>query len=346
MSKRLGMAMVSLAWPVVIVAAVIAILAGTAGNKYELALLSTACINIMVLAGLNLIAGFGGQLALGQAAFVGTGAYATMIAVLDLGWSPVAALVVSPLISAAFALLIGLPSLRLRGLYFAVATLAFGVIFSQLVLQGGTLTGGPDGRGGIPPLNLFGIAFNRPLVELMLVAVIAMVALLLVRGLSRTWFGWGLRASRVSEPGASGVGVSIFRTRLVAFVLSGVLGGLGGSLLAFEHQYVSPSSFTFFASIDLFMVLFLGGLGTFLGPVVGAAILYAFARWFTAFPDAQPFILGAVFLLALRFFPLGIGGYVESRWQRWRTHRRALPDRPDDAVPADDGLVREGSVSR
>lgn len=324
MSKRSATSVVSLLWPVLAVGAVVALLAVTASNGYEVSLLSAACINLIVLSGLNLIAGYGGQLALGQAAFVGTGAYATVITIADFGWPPALALVIAPIISAVFAVIIGLPSLRLRGLYFAVATLAFGVIFSQLILQGGTVTGGPDGRGGISSLELFGIELHDPLSSLAFIGTIALLALLFMRGITRTWFGWGLKAARVSEPAASGVGVPIFTTRLAAFIMSGVLGGLGGSLMAFEHLYVSPSSFTFAASIDLFMVLFLGGLGTFLGPVVGTVILYVFARWFTAFPEAQPFILAGVFLLALRFFPLGVGGYVESRWRRFR---RARSDR-------------------
>ena len=309
--------------PVLAVAVVIAIMAVTARTGYELTLIATACVNMVVLAGLNIIAGYGGQLALGQAAFTGIGAYAVVITVVDLGLPTYLALILAPIISSIFALLIGLPSLRLKGLYFAVATLAFGVILNQFLLQGGTLTGGPDGRGaGMKPLSLFGLEFDDPYREVLLSASIALLALFAMHALMRTWFGWGLRAAKVSEPASSGIGTPVFRTRLSAFVLSGAFGGLGGALLAFEQMYVSPTSFTFFASIDLFMVLFLGGLGTFVGPVIGAAILYVFSRWFSAFPDAQPFILGLVFLTALRFFPLGVGGYAANFVKRLNRNSR------------------------
>lgn len=313
--------------PVVVVALLILVMSATAQTGYEVTLIATACVNIVVLSGLNIIAGYGGQLALGQAAFIGIGAYATVITVVDLGVPTFVALILAPIISAAFAVVIGLPSLRLKGLYFAVATLAFGVILNQVLLQGGTVTGGPDGRGaGMLPLTLFGVTITDPVHKVILSATAALLALFLMNALMRTWFGWGLRAANVSEPAASGIGTPVFRTRLVAFVIAGALGGLGGSLLAFEQLYVSPTSFTFFASIDLFMVLFLGGLGTFIGPVVGASILYIFSRYFAAFPDAQPFILGGIFLIALRFFPLGVGGYANTLVKRFSKSRQKEPE--------------------
>lgn len=316
--------------PVIAVAVVLVIMVVSAQSGYEISLLTTACVNMLVLAGLNVIAGYGGQLALGQAAFTGIGAYATVIAVVDLHLPTVLALVLAPIVSIIFAVIIGLPSLRLKGLYFAVATLAFGFILNQILLQGGAVTGGPDGRGiGMKPLSLFGFVFSDPFHQLVLAAFVALLALLAMHSLMRTWFGWGLRAAKVSEPASSGIGTPVFRTRLAAFVISGAFGGIGGSLLAFEQLYVSPTTFTFSASIDLFMVLFLGGLGTFLGPVIGAAILYIFTRWFSAFPEAEPFILGIVFLAALRFFPLGVGGFINGV-----VARLAAKKREDERVAA------------
>ena len=327
MSSRRTNKVFVLLGPIVAVAILILVMVVTAQTGYEVTLVATACVNIVVLAGLNIIAGYGGQLALGQAAFTGIGAYGTVITVVDLGVPTYLALILAPIISAIFAVLIGLPSLRLKGLYFAVATLAFGVILNQVLLQGGTVTGGPDGRGaGMLPLTLFGVMITDPFHKVILSAVTALLALFIMNALMRTWFGWGLRAANVSEPAAAGIGTPVFRTRLAAFVIAGAFGGLGGSLLAFEQLYVSPTSFTFFASIDLFMVLFLGGLGTFIGPVVGAGILYIFSRWFSAFPDAQPFILGGIFLLALRFFPLGVGGYANTLIKRFGSKRQKEPE--------------------
>jgi branched-chain amino acid transport system permease protein len=283
----------------------------TASSGYQVALVSTVCINIITLAGLNFICGYGGQLALGQASFVGVGAYATVILASDYNLSSNVSLLVTPLITGVLALIVGIPSLRLKGLYFAVATLAFGVIFHQILQQGGSYTGGPDGRvADIQPLSFFGTQLISNEQKMFFNAGVALLALFIMGLLMKTWFGIGLQASRVSEPASSSIGVSVFRSRLAAFVLSGMFAGVAGSLFAFQTLYVSPSSFTLMISVDLFMVLFFGGLGTFIAPVVGALILYSFSRWLAAFPDLQPFLLAGVFLITLRSFPLGIGGYL------------------------------------
>ena len=293
-----------------------------ASSGYQIALVSSLCINIVTLAGLNFICGYGGQLALGQASFVGVGAYATVIMATDFNVSSTAALFITPFITGVLALVVGIPSLRLRGLYFAVATLAFGVIFHQVLLEGGAYTGGPDGRVAIlKPLSFFGTQIISNEQKLYFNAGAALLALLVMGLLMKTWFGIGLQASKVSEPASSSIGISVFRSRLAAFVLSGMFAGVAGSLFAFQTMYVSPSSFTLMMSVDLFMVLFFGGLGTFLGPVVAAAILYGFSRWLAAFPDIQPFLLAGVFLFALRSFPLGVGGFVAGIYQRRRIAR-------------------------
>jgi branched-chain amino acid transport system permease protein len=299
--------------PVILVGLGILLMGVTASSGYQVALLSSLCMNIITLAGLNFICGYGGQLALGQASFVGVGAYATVILAADYKLSSTAALLITPLITGLLALVVGIPSLRLKGLYFATATLAFGVIFHQILLQGGRFTGGPDGRVAVlKPLSFFGTEIISNGQKLFFNAGIALLALFIMGVLMKTWFGIGLQAAKVSEPASSSIGISVFRSRLAAFVLSGMFAGVAGSLFAFQTLYVSPSSFTLMISVDLFMVLFFGGLGTFIGPVFASIILYGFSRWLAAFPEIQPFLLAGVFLIALRSFPLGIGGYLKA----------------------------------
>ena len=298
--------------PVLGVGVVILLMGKSASSGYQTALVSTACINIITLAGLNFICGYGGQLALGQASFVGVGAYVTVILASDYHFSSMNALLISPLISGILALIVGIPSLRLRGLCFAVATLAFGVIFHQVLLQGGASTGGPDGRVAVlEPLSAFGIQIISNEQKMYFNAGVALLALLIMGLLMKTWFGIGLQAANVSEPASSSISISVFRSRLAAFVLSGMFAGIAGSLFSFQTMYISPSSFTLMGSVDLFMVLFFGGLGTFIGPVIAAAILYSFSRWLAAFPEIQPFLLAGVFIITLRSFPLGVGGYMK-----------------------------------
>lgn len=312
--------------PVVSLLVLVLTLRAVATTPYEVALLTGLCINIVTLTGLNLIAGYAGQLALGHAAFVGLGAYSAVFATEDWGLAPGMAVPAAIVLGAVLAVLVGAPSLRLRGLYFAVATLAIGVIFQYLVLQGGASTGGPDGRGLSRRLVFGPIALDTP--ESLFVGALAVAALVLLLSqfLVSTWAGWGVRAARSSEPAAAAAGVPVFASRVVLFGIAGALGGLAGALLAFNQMYVSPSSFGFFASVDLFVVLFLGGLGTAGGPIVGAVILYVFDRYLTAYPDARPFVLGSIFLLALRFFPNGLVGTLSGFLQERRASRQTPRD--------------------
>lgn len=219
----------------------IVLLALGAGGGYQLSLLTIMCANIIVLVGLNIIAGYGGQMALGQAGFMGIGAYATVISISDWRLPSWAALAVAPAIGAVVGLIIGIPTLRLKGIYFAVATVALGVVVHNILLQGGTLTGGPDGRGGLKPLQIGSLMFDTGLEMFVLCLVLAVLALTFSQWMVRTWAGWGLRGANVSEHAATSVGVPIFSARLVAFVIAGALGALGGTLVAFSQLYVSPS---------------------------------------------------------------------------------------------------------
>lgn len=289
-------------------------------TSYEYGIAATVCIDIIALVGLNIIAGHAGQLALGHAGLIGVGAYVAAIGSADLGLSGATTLVVAPLLGATVAVLIGLPSLRLRGLYFAVATLAFAVIIDYIINRAVPVTGGPDGK--LVPALTFGIrGYARPEDFFFLALVFAAGAMLLERLFVRTWAAWGLRAAKVSESAASSVGVPLYTSRLGAFALAGAFAGLAGALLAYQTLYVSPSSFTLQHSIDLFVVLFIGGMATFVGPVAGAFILYSFDRFLAPYPELRPFVLGIAFLLALRFLPGGIGGALGVVWAR-RTSRR------------------------
>lgn len=266
--------------PVLPVAVLLALLIATSTSEYSDSLVASFAVNVVVLVGLNLVVGHAGQLSLGHASLVGIGAYVVAVTTADRGLPSWLGLVLAVLGSALVAGLIGLPTLRLKGLYFAVATLAFGVIVTYFLDRAKDLTGGPDGKP-VPPLAIGGTEVTDSLQIAQLCAVAAVLVLLGERLFVRTWAGWILRSARASEPGAASVGMPVFSARLGTFALSGAIAGLGGALLAWETSYISPTSFTLEQSIDLFVVLFVGGAGTFVGPIAGAAILYGFDRWLT-----------------------------------------------------------------
>jgi len=296
--------------PPVLTAALLAALPLFASTSYELGVFTSFCTNLIILLGLNLISGYGGQISMGQGAFFGMGAYTVGILTVKHGWDPVLCFLLAPIVAAVFAVLVGLPSLRLRGLYFAMATLGVGVVFVQFLDRSPDLTGGPNGLA-ILPLQVGGLDFSDTTTLYWLAAGIAWVSLVICELFLRSSAGWGLRAAHASEPAAAVVGVNTFGVRLLAFAIAGALAGIAGAIEAQHSMYVSPTSFDFFASVMFFIVLAIGGWASWTGPFWAAGLMFVFDRWLAEYNRWEPIILAAIFLLCLRAFPGGIGNWVE-----------------------------------
>lgn len=300
-----------LAIPVASTAIAVAVLPLFAANGFAYTVFTGFCINLVLLIGLNLISGYGGQLSLGQAAFYGAGAYMVTLGTVKLHLSPALCLLLAPIVGAAFAVLVGIPSLRLRGLYFAMATLGVAVVFQLWLDRTNKFTGGPNGLA-ISDFTIFGLDFSDPPTVYAAAATVAVLGVLVSELFLRTNTGRGLRAAHASEPAAAVVGVDVFSVRLAALAACGAYAGIAGALQAFNTLYVSPTSFSFFGSVTLFFVLTIGGLATWSGPLFGAALLLVFDKFLNAYSDREPLILAAVFVLALRLFPRGAGQAVDN----------------------------------
>ena len=329
MSER-AFAVVRALTPAVVTAGILAVLPLFATTGYDTGVFTTFCINLIILVGLNLLSGYGGQLSMGQAAFYGIGAYTITIGSVKHGLDPVLAFFLAPVVAAAFAILVGLPSLRLRGLYFAMATLGVGVIFEQFLDRATNVTSGPNGLG-LAPVKVLGIDFSNPRAVYAAAAVIAWIGVVAAQLFLRTHAGWGLRAAAASEPAAAVVGVNTYGVRLVVLGISGAYAGIAGGLEAFNSLYVSPSTFNFFFSVLLFIVLTIGGMASWSGPLFGAALLLVFDRWLSAYSQQEPIILAAIFVICLRVFPRGIGQTVEAFVGE--TFRRLVRSRPAATPP-------------
>jgi branched-chain amino acid transport system permease protein len=315
--------------PLVPLAAVLVIVPLLAGSAYDLSSYTGFCIDLILLSGLNLIAGYGRQVSLAQAGFYGLGAYAAGVCVAKAGIPSWLAFLAAPAAAALVAVVVGAPSLRLKGLYFTMATLGVGVVLFLIFERAASLTGGPNGLLGITALEIGGFSFDEPIEVYALAAVLAFAGMAAGRNLMRSRIGWGLQSSGVSEPAAAVAGVATFRIRLAVFVLSAAYAGVAGALETFDSRFISPASFDFFAAVLLFVALMIGGLGTFWGPFVGALVLFVFDRWLTSLSDAEPLILGIVFLLAVQLFPRGVVGSLEA----WRRDRSAIAE-PVPPLPA------------
>jgi len=290
-------------------------------GDYEHGLLVGFCVNLLLLTGLNLINGYAGQVSLAQAGFYGLGAYvAGILGARAIG--PVwLSFVAAPLAVAAVSVVVGLPSLRLRGLYFTMASLGAGVVLFLLFGRAVSLTGGPNGLLGVPILELGPLVLDTPTRIYWLAAPLALLGLAFAGWFAASRWGLAIRAAATSEPAAAAAGVPIFRLRLLTFTLSGAFAGLAGALEVYENGFVSPEPFGFFAAVTLLVVLTLAGVGTLLGPVVGAGLLFAFDELLADASDVRPLIIGLLFLITVQALPHGLVGTVAD-WRRGRREAR------------------------
>ncbi|WP_051330814.1 branched-chain amino acid ABC transporter permease [Aneurinibacillus terranovensis] len=244
-----------------------------AANDYYLHMAQMIGITIIVTQGLNLLSGFAGQISLGHAGLYAIGAYAAAILTTNYEMPFIAGLAASIICSAIVGLLIGIPALRVKGHYLAMVTIGAGIIIEKVMHEGGDLTGGFAGISGIPSPEMFGYSLTGAGIYYM-IFVSAGVITLLLWNLTRTRPGRAFLALRDSETAAEAMGISRYRYKLIAFVLSAVITGIGGNMYAHTNNYVSPDSFTSHLSIFLIAMVILGGMGTVIGPIIGTVLLY------------------------------------------------------------------------
>ena len=306
------------AWPLV------------AGNDYVLSLGIFFFINLLLIGGLNLVMGYGGQISLCQAGFFGVGAYVSGVLAVRYGVPPTLGLFVAMLGAALSALVIGLPALRLRGNYLAMATLGFNAILSVLFNELVPLTGGPNGLAAIPPIAVGTFVFDRPGRFFWLAWGAGAVLMALLAMLLASRAGRALRAVAGSEVAAASLGVDPFRAKLAAFMFSAACAGVAGALYAHFNQYASPDTFSFSTSVLLVVMVAIGGWGRFWGPLFGAAVFTAVPELLRRFQDAELLVFGLGMLVVLLFLPAGIAGTAQ-RVRAWREARHAprgaLPER-------------------
>jgi ABC-type branched-subunit amino acid transport system permease subunit len=252
------------------------------GNDYYLRIAFMMCVYYLCAAGMNVLVGYAGQKSLGQAGLFAAGAYAVALLTTRTELSPWLALVAAAGISAACGVLIALPSLRVKGPYLAMVTLAFGIVVEKLVGEWTEVFGGAQGIYGIKSLSWNG----QPLSALQWVwfaVVLCAVTHLLLRNLLLGRFGRALLSLQADEIASSSVGVRVYRAKVMAFVVAAVTCGIAGALVAQQNQYINSDFITFHLSIFILLLVLFGGAGSMYGPLVGAVLLTlidAFlARW-------------------------------------------------------------------
>lgn len=278
-------------------------------------LLVLIAINIILVAGLDLLIGGAGLLSLGHAAFMGVGAYTSALLV-KAGW-PFPLGIVGALVAAAVAgLIVGVPALRLKGHYFSVVTFIVGIIFTILMTNMVDLTRGPMGLTGIPFARIEFLGIDHTFKTIIhkvgyyyLTLGFAVLALVLRWRIGRSRFGRALAAIKGDENLAESVGIATYRTKVLAFVVAAAMAGVAGSLYAHYAVFISPDSFTFINSFDLFVMNLLGGAGTTLGPVIGPLFLMTLSSVLRNLSPALAHIVyGVILIVVIVVLPSGIVG--------------------------------------
>jgi branched-chain amino acid transport system permease protein len=268
-------------------------------------------VNGLAVTGLVILIGYAGQISLGHAGFAGIGAYACALAPAHLGLPPALALLLGAAISGALAWAIGRPILRLKGYYLAVATLGFGILVSMVLGNEAWLTGGPDGMdvedlGLRDLLEAVGIDLSNSEFWYALTGLVLLVGAWLALNLHDSPSGRALRALHDSEIAARTVGVDVARLKLRAFVISAVYASVSGSLLALMNRFITPDVAGFLHSVELVTMTVLGGAGSVLGAIFGAALLTSLPQVLTVFQEYEHLLLGLVMMLVMIFMRDGL----------------------------------------
>ena len=277
-------------------------------NPYHVGILTFLGMNLMITIGLSLLMGYTGQISLGQAAFFGTGAYTTGILTAKLGLPIVLSFPLSILTTMAFAAAVGIPTLRLRGHYLAMATLGLGeivhIVFNELI----PLTGGPSGFGNIPLIRIFGITLDNDYKYYVFVWAIVALILFLSLNIIDSRVGRALKAIHKEERTASTLGINTSKLKLGIFVLSSAYAAFAGFLYAHYVTFLSPGTFSLGFSVLLVTMVAIGGMENIWGAVIGTTILTLLPEYLRIFRDFDILIYGAILISIMILRPEGLYG--------------------------------------
>lgn len=287
------------AWLALLVAGLVAF-PFLAGNYY-IYVVNFALISVIGALGLNLLTGFTGQISLGQAAFLAVGAYATALLSSHFHWPFLVTIFLAALVTMVIGLVIGAPSLRLEGLYLAIATMALYFIVAYIISHWNSLTGGPYGIK-VPPLQIMGLKFDNNFKLYFLLLSFVAGSVYFVANLARSRTGRAFVAIRDRDIAAEAMGIDVARYKILAFAVSSFLAGIAGGLYAYLVGVIAPDHFTFEVSIQYIAMIIAGGLGSIEGAILGAFFI-------SLLPEVLRFVTGSL----AESFPVFSGNFLLLR---------------------------------
>lgn len=257
------------------------------------------CVNVIMAASLNLINGYTGQFSLGHAGFMAVGAYVGVVATTYFELPFIVALILGAICAGVLGFLIGLPTLRLRGDYLAIATLGLGEII-RIVIMNIEYVGGAAGFKGITHLTNFTWVF-----------FVMMFTLFFIKNFVNSSHGRACIAIRENEIAAEAMGVNTTKYKVMAFTIGAAFAGIAGGLFAHQFYLISPNSFTFLSSFNYLIMVVLGGMGSITGSIAGAFVVTFISAALASFPEARMIIYALALILLMFYRPQGLFGYVE-----------------------------------
>ncbi len=308
----------------------------TFSYRYYLFILNIAGIYIILTVGLDLLSGFTGLISLGHAAFLAIGAYTSAILVDQAGVPFGVSMLITPLITGLFGIVIGFPALRISGMYLALTTMGFGFIVRRLIIALRQWTEGASGLEVSAP-QLFGFAFRNDWHNYFLIYFFVIVSVVLARRIVKSKLGRAFMAIRDSEQAAQAAGISLSRYKLVSFFISAVFAGFAGVLFAHTSKLITTDHFDLLLSIKFLIFALVGGIGSIYGVVLGTLTIVLleylfipiFKDWLlTMLPieagDIQALIFGLIMFLFIIFQPTGLYGM----WLKMRIYWKLFPFNP------------------
>ncbi|MBB3113806.1 ABC-type branched-subunit amino acid transport system ATPase component/ABC-type branched-subunit amino acid transport system permease subunit [Paenibacillus phyllosphaerae] len=275
-------------------------------DTYYLNLLFMIGTFVITCTGMNLLIGYCGIVSIGHAGLMATGAYVSSYLSTQAGLSFWVVALAGMLMSLVIGSLIAIPTIKAGGVYLSMITIAFGVVIHEVLIRWDAFTGGPLGISGIPKPELGGYRFDLKSMYLLVLAVSVLV-LVLIRNLRRSAWGRAMIATKENEIAAASLGIRKFAVQYAGFAFSAVLAGLSGAIYAHANSFISPDTYHFQTSVQLVLIVILGGAGTVLGPVVGATIL-VFLPELLQMEKLRMALYGGIMFAVLFFLPKGIVG--------------------------------------
>ena len=267
------------------------------------------CLMYAVLAiSLNLITGYMGITSLGHAGFMGVGAYTAAILSTRFNVGFIFTFIAATIVASLFGILLGLPTLRIKGRYLAIVTLGFCEIMRIIELNWMSLTRGPMGISGIPRMSLFGYTFNKPIDKYYVILVLLIITVYIVNSIMNSRIGRAISSIRDDEIAADAMGINVYKYKIIGFAISAGLAGLAGAYYAHYMGFIDPNAFTFDQSILILSMTIMGGMASIPGSIIGASFLSILPEVLRSVADYRQIVYGLLLAITMVLKPSGLLG--------------------------------------